>query len=265
MPVLDLFLAELPAKLDQLAVSIGRKIDQAFERILQLDAHAVQAEHRFQQLLFGAVHGVAGLLGTLAILPIRARPLNGVLGHAQLLFQIRAKCRQLGDLGDDRPDSGQLPIRLVDRVRAEPLHGSTILPWMDGRALLDRVSEARVARLATADAAGKPHIVPITFAVEGDTLYFAVDAKPKRTTDLKRLRNIAANPAVSVLVDHYEDDWTRLWWVRIDGAARIIEDVDEADRAIDLLVSRYPQYRLARPAGPAVAISMDRISEWSGA
>ncbi len=136
---------------------------------------------------------------------------------------------------------------------------------MDARTLRERVSEARVARLATADPAGKPHIVPITFAVEGDTLYFAVDAKPKRTTDLKRLRNIAANPAVSVLIDHYEDDWSRLWWVRIDGAARIIGDGDEADRAIDLLVSRYPQYSLARPAGPAVAISIERISEWSGA
>ena len=136
---------------------------------------------------------------------------------------------------------------------------------MDARTLRERLSEARVARLATADPAGKPHIVPITFAVEGDTIYFAVDAKPKRTTDLKRLRNIAANPAVSVLIDHYEDDWSRLWWVRIDGAARIIGDGDEADRAIDLLVSRYPQYALARPAGPAVAISIDQISEWSGA
>src|SRR5207244_611648 len=83
---------------------------------------------------------------------------------------------------------------------------------------------AKVARLATIGAGGKPHVVPITFAVDGDTIYFAVDAKPKRTTDLKRLRNIAANSSVSVLVDHYEDDWTKLWWVRVDGTARLLAD-----------------------------------------
>jgi len=89
--------------------------------------------------------------------------------------------------------------------------------------------------------------------------------KPKRTTDLKRLRNIAANPRVSLLVDHYDEDWTRLWWVRVDGSARVIDDRAEADRAIDLLVDRYPQYRRVRPGGPVVAISIDRISGWSGA
>ena len=126
-----------------------------------------------------------------------------------------------------------------------------------------RLSEARVARLATADAAGRPHVVPVTFAIDGDIIYFAVDAKPKRTAHLKRLRNIAANPAVSLLVDHYEEDWGRLWWVRVDGTGRIIDDQAEARRAIGLLVDRYPQYRHARPAGPAVAISIDRISGWS--
>ena len=136
---------------------------------------------------------------------------------------------------------------------------------MDVTAQKQRLSEARVARLATADAEGRPHIVPITFAIDGDTLYFAVDAKPKRTTDLKRLRNIAANPAVSVLVDHYEEDWSRLWWVRVDGTAHIIADHAEAERATELLVGRYPQYRTARPEGPIVAISIERISTWSGA
>ena len=80
-----------------------------------------------------------------------------------------------------------------------------------------RFAAARVARLATADAAGRPHIVPITFAVDGDVVYSAVDAKPKRRTALKRLANIAANPAVALLVDHYADDWNELWWVRADG------------------------------------------------
>ena len=136
---------------------------------------------------------------------------------------------------------------------------------MDATAMRRHLEEARVAHLATADSAGRPHVVPITFAVDGDTIYFAVDAKPKRTTDLKRLRNIAANPAVSVLVDRYDDDdWKRLWWVRVDGTAHILGDDAASGRAIGLLVSRYPQYRRARPAGPVVAIKVDRISGWSG-
>ena len=126
-----------------------------------------------------------------------------------------------------------------------------------------RVADAMVARLATVGAGGKPHVVPISYAVDGDTIYFAVDAKPKRTTDLQRLRNIAANPSVSVLVDHYEEDWTRLWWVRIDGTARLLPDGVQAVRATDLLAARYPQYQRDRPGGPVVAISIDRMSGWS--
>ncbi len=126
-----------------------------------------------------------------------------------------------------------------------------------------RLTQALVAHLATTAADGKPHIVPITFATEGEILYFAVDTKPKRTTNLKRLRNIAANPAVSVLVDHYEDDWTKLWWIRVDGTARIVDDQAETDRAIQLLIKRYTQYGRSRPNGPVVAISIDRISGWA--
>jgi len=127
-----------------------------------------------------------------------------------------------------------------------------------------RLAQARVGHLATAGSDGRPHVVPITFTTEGDTLYFAVDAKPKRTINLKRLQNIAVNPAVSVLVDHYEDDWAKLWWVRVDGSARMVEDPAEADLAIELLMQRYPQYRRTRPKGPVVAISMDRVTGWSG-
>jgi PPOX class probable F420-dependent enzyme len=134
---------------------------------------------------------------------------------------------------------------------------------MDATAMRRRIAGASVARLATADSRGRPHVVPVTFAVDGNTLYFAVDAKPKRTSNLKRLQNIAANPAVAVLFDHYEDDWSRLWWVRVDGTARVVDDPAAAARAIDLLVERYPQYRRARPAGPVVAISMERMSGWS--
>jgi PPOX class probable F420-dependent enzyme len=126
-----------------------------------------------------------------------------------------------------------------------------------------RVETSVVARLATVGDDGRPHIVPISFALEDQTLYFAVDFKPKRTTNLKRLRNLAANPAVSVLVDHYEPDWEQLWWVRLDGNARVVTEGGEADRALDALAKRYEQYRKTRPAGPVVAISIERITGWS--
>jgi PPOX class probable F420-dependent enzyme len=121
-----------------------------------------------------------------------------------------------------------------------------------------------VARLATVSGEGKPHIVPMVFALEGDIVYFAIDAKPKKSTNLKRLKNIAANPSVSVLADHYEDDWSNLWWVRADGTARVVTDDAEARHATDLLVNRYAPYRSNRPAGPVVAIQIDRLTGWSG-
>ena len=107
--------------------------------------------------------------------------------------------------------------------------------------------------------------MPFVFAIDGDTIYFAVDGKPKTTTNLKRLQNIRANPAVSILADHYDDDWSKLWWVRADGTARVVTDGAEAKRAIDLLENRYEQYRQARPGGPVVAIHIDRLTGWSGA
>jgi PPOX class probable F420-dependent enzyme len=126
-----------------------------------------------------------------------------------------------------------------------------------------RVAAARVARFATVDADKRPHLVPITFALDGETLYFAVDAKPKRTTNLKRLRNIAANPAVSVLIDHYEDEWESLWWVRLDGIARIVTAPGESERALDMLAQRYPQYMSTRPAGPVVAVTIESVTGWA--
>jgi PPOX class probable F420-dependent enzyme len=128
-----------------------------------------------------------------------------------------------------------------------------------------RAASEPVAHMASSGPDGKPHIVPITFAIEGNVLYFAVDAKPKRTTDLKRLRNIAANPKVSILIDHYEDDWEKLWWVRLDGDARILGERDELERALDLLAARYRQYRTNRPNGPVVAVAIERTSGWSAA
>jgi PPOX class probable F420-dependent enzyme len=127
-------------------------------------------------------------------------------------------------------------------------------------------AQARVARLATADAGGSPHLVPMVFAVAGDVIYSAVDAKPKRSTALRRLANIAANPRVAVLVDHYDDDWNALWWVRADGSGRILDAAEpEARDAIARLVARYPQYRAQPPRGPVLAIDVARWSSWSAA
>lgn len=125
------------------------------------------------------------------------------------------------------------------------------------------LGEARVARLATIGAGDRPHIVPICFVLEGDDMYFAVDHKPKRTRDLQRLRNIESNANVAVLVDHYEEDWTRVWWARVDGTAHVVPAGDATEHAIDLLVSRYEQYATNRPQGPAVAIRIERLSGWS--
>jgi PPOX class probable F420-dependent enzyme len=122
-----------------------------------------------------------------------------------------------------------------------------------------RFAAARVAHLATAGLTGQPHIVPVTFAVEGDFVYTAVDHKPKRTTALKRLANIRQNPRVALLVDEYSDDWTRLWWARADGAASVRE---RDDRAVELLVARYEQYGAQPPEGPVVVVAVDRWSGW---
>jgi PPOX class probable F420-dependent enzyme len=129
----------------------------------------------------------------------------------------------------------------------------------------ERFASARVARLATADAAGVPHIVPLVFALDGDTLYSAVDRKPKRTTDLKRLRNVAANPRVALLADHYaDDDWDALWWVRADGAGTVHEPGGPtAAHAVELLGERYPQHRARPPEGPVLSVAVTRWSGWS--
>jgi PPOX class probable F420-dependent enzyme len=124
---------------------------------------------------------------------------------------------------------------------------------------------ARVARLGTVARDGRPRLVPICFALAGDVLYHAVDHKPKSTRELARLADITAEPRATVLADHYEEDWAALWWVRADGRARVIEDVDapEAARALDLLAARYPQYRERRPRGPVVALDIERVQGWA--
>ena len=126
----------------------------------------------------------------------------------------------------------------------------------------ERFAAARVADLATVTPAGTPHIVPIVFALIDDTVYSVVDEKPKRTTDLKRLENVRANPRAALLADHYEEDWTQLWWVRADGSARVIDpDEPEARRSLAALTERYPQQR---PIGPVLAVDVDRWTGWLG-
>jgi PPOX class probable F420-dependent enzyme len=128
-----------------------------------------------------------------------------------------------------------------------------------------RLLAARVARLATTDPDGRPHLVPIVFAIAGDTLYSAVDRKPKRSQRLRRIENARARPDVTVLVDRYDDDWTQLWWIRLRGRARVLDAGKERERALDLLAQKYPQYRDEPPDGPVLAVDVVEVREWAGA
>ena len=125
---------------------------------------------------------------------------------------------------------------------------------------------ARVARLATVDANGAPHIVPIVFAVVGEVVVTVVDGKPKSSARLRRLANIAANPAVSILVDHYDDeDWSQLWWVRVDGSAEVLSRGIDYDNGLAALWDKYRQYRgEVTTDGPMIIVRNGRISSWPG-
>ncbi|ACQ80976.1 pyridoxamine 5'-phosphate oxidase-related protein FMN-binding [Beutenbergia cavernae DSM 12333] len=132
-----------------------------------------------------------------------------------------------------------------------------------------RFAGAPHAYLATADADGVPHLVPVVVAVGAgagpggrDVVVHAVDHKPKRSPDLRRLANIRANPTVALLADSYDDDWSRLWWVRADAHARVVDGGPELEQAIELLVARHPQYADRRPDGPAVVAEVTRWSGW---
>jgi PPOX class probable F420-dependent enzyme len=126
-----------------------------------------------------------------------------------------------------------------------------------------RLTGARVARLATTDPDERPHLVPIVFVVDGDTLYSAVDHKPKRSRTLRRIENARARPDVTVLVDHYEDDWRRLWWIRLRGRARVLDSGEERERALELLAEKYEQYQAQRPDGPVLAVDIIEVRHWS--
>ena len=127
------------------------------------------------------------------------------------------------------------------------------------------VESMRVARLATADAGGVPHVLPVCYALLGRNLYVTIDEKPKRSDvrAMKRLRNIAENPNAAVVVDRYDEDWTRLAWVMLRGRAEILDDGDEHDRAQSGLRERYLQYRAMRlEPMPVIALRIERVSAW---
>lgn len=137
------------------------------------------------------------------------------------------------------------------------------MPTLDVDDARRRFAAARVARLATVSADGQPHLVPVVFAVAGDTVLMAVDQKPKRHRALRRLRNIDDNPAVSLLADHYDDDWSALWWVRADGVATVSDADADIARARAALGERYPRHRADPPEGPAFTVEVTRWSGWA--
>jgi PPOX class probable F420-dependent enzyme len=129
---------------------------------------------------------------------------------------------------------------------------------------LERFRSARVARLATVNAAGHPHLVPVTFALWSTVIVIAIDHKPKATANLRRLRNIKETGRVSLLADEYDDqDWSRLWWVRVDGTARIVDDERERANQVERLCKKYGQYRENPPAGPVIWVDVDTLTGWA--
>ncbi len=130
-------------------------------------------------------------------------------------------------------------------------------------AIRRHVAEARAGRLATLNPDGTPHLVPIVFVLAGDTLYSAVDAKPKRSRTLRRIENARLRPDVSVLVDQYEEEWSRLWWIRLEGQARVLDEGEEAAKALGLLTEKYDQYRSQPPGLPVLAIDICAWRSWA--
>jgi PPOX class probable F420-dependent enzyme len=135
------------------------------------------------------------------------------------------------------------------------------MPDFDAEA---RFAQSPVARLATVGADGRPHLVPVVFAVHEQVIYTAVDAKPKTTQRLRRLTNIERNPQVSLLVDHYDQDWTQLWWVRADGEAAIHREGETMQAGRELLHAKYAQYQSVSLNGPVIAVNVRRWSSWHG-
>ena len=140
----------------------------------------------------------------------------------------------------------------------EPVASSPV----DARTARLRVAEAPVGHLATVTAQGRPHVVPCCFVLEGEWIYTAVDAKPKSTLDLRRLDNIEAHGEVALLVDHYDEDWADLWWVRVDGRAEIWESGPRRQGALAALAAKYRQYRESVPPGAVIAVEITGWRSW---
>jgi PPOX class probable F420-dependent enzyme len=156
----------------------------------------------------------------------------------------------MGAVGDVLPDGGRGPRRLT-------------VPSLDADQIRRLVGGARVARLGTVDPDHGVHLVPVTFAFVGEAVVTAVDHKPKRSRRLRRVANIERNHHVTLLVDHYDEDWTRLWWCRGSGTARVIYQGGEFEQAVDALVARYQQYAGERPRGPVIKVAVDVWRGWA--
>ncbi len=137
------------------------------------------------------------------------------------------------------------------------------MPTLDPDDAAARFAAARVARLATVSGDGVPHLVPVVFAVAGSRVLIAVDGKPKRSRSLRRLANIAEDPAVCLLADEYAEDWSALWWVRADGQAVVRDDEAALTEARAALGARYPQHVADPPAGPVIEVIVERWSGWT--
>ena len=128
----------------------------------------------------------------------------------------------------------------------------------------ERFEQARVGRLATITSTCRPHLVPVVFALVGSNVWTSVDSKPKSTRSLRRLANIESNQQVSMIVDQYEDDWSALWWVRVDGDAKVVSvDTEDGRKALSALVAKYPQYATQAPPGPLIRIAVGSWTSWS--
>jgi PPOX class probable F420-dependent enzyme len=143
------------------------------------------------------------------------------------------------------------------------------MPSLSRASAEERLAAARVGRLATVTADGEPHVVPVCFALAGGRIVTAVDAKPKATRALRRLDNVRATGRASLLVDHYEEDWAQLWWVRVDGPAEVVDTqptssagTGAAADVLAALAAKYEQYRAAPPDGPVIALRPDRWRSW---
>jgi PPOX class probable F420-dependent enzyme len=124
------------------------------------------------------------------------------------------------------------------------------------------MAKARVGVLGTVTPDGRPHVVPCCFVLAGGSIYSAVDAKPKTTLALRRLENLRTNAAASLLVHHYEEQWSELWWIRADGAGRVLALEDERTRAMRLLSAKYRQYRQTPPPGEVLVLDIEKVTSW---